>query len=182
MSQSKSVQRGYSRKWLSRVHLPNGSVLAQSGRCVGSSLTVSVGGCDVTTPVSISATFASNCDDCEYRQYVKGTLEYRSTPGTGSWTSSPSQIYGGGYLSPSSMQEDGCDSGAHRYGHRGETQCDSGAFSSCGYSATDHPGFSTFPSGYEYRYQMDFESDTVDGYGNVVDSKLWSVSCQGVKP
>lgn len=141
-------------------------------------------------PFSMKADFSSvapaQCSLCEYRQNVKGYFRYKENA-TAPWITVPQVLYGGVMLSATTYNEDGCNGGKYRYGHRSEIGCDNDTYSparltGCQYSADDAPGLNNIPAGYIYDFSLDFQGEIVDTSvtpPKVVLTNTWSTPCSG---
>jgi hypothetical protein len=145
--------------------------------------------------------FQGPCSQYEYRQQIKGGVYLRVGQQWLWWSQWRGRVYSPSqpkYWDPDNYQEDGCNDGQWRYGHRDESQhctenyyaisnftgVDRGA--GCYFKATDQPGLTHFPppKGGKMKLDLHFRGSIVriDDQGNEqeVCYKTWTIYYEGI--
>jgi hypothetical protein len=138
--------------------------------------------------IQYSSASGNVCANGEFRQYVRGTLQWRQRS-TDPWNTLVHLLRNGVQMSPTDYNEDGFPDGS-AYGYRSFNGCSDNFYTDAGhttadrangcyYGGKDFPGV-TGPATYGYKVTLDFKGDAVDKTdGTVLQSNTWSVNCEG---
>lgn len=147
------------------------------------------GSFNVTEMFEVQAEFVNDalhrCADCEFRQYVRGSMAYKP-PGRANWITMR-HFCGSRLLDPRHFIEDvgtSLTGQAFSYGYRRDTTAPDRYTApdrpvGCIYGMRDEPGLGFLPPGTGYDVDLEYRGEIVDATGTVVESRLWQVRLRG---